>query len=118
IKEGIITRNLNPKWIKSLLKHKYHGGQKVAERVENVLGLAATTHEVDNWIWDKTYQQYVENEEIREALIQNNKFAMMDIIKNMLQAESRGYWNAIKEQIDKLKKLYLKLENWVETYFQ
>ncbi|MFX0026232.1 MAG: cobaltochelatase subunit CobN, partial [Candidatus Hermodarchaeota archaeon] len=118
IKEGIITRNLNPKWIKSLLKHKYHGGQKVAERVENVLGFAATTHEVDNWIWDKTYQQYVENEEIREALIQNNRFAMMDIIKNMLQAENRNYWDASEEQINKLKKLYLELENWVEAIYQ
>ncbi len=118
IKEGAITRNLNPQWIKSLLKHKYHGGQKVAERVENVLGLAATAHAVDNWIWDKSYQQYVENEEIREALIENNRFAMMDIIRNMLQAENRNYWDATEEQINKLKKLYLELENWVETIYQ
>ncbi|MFX1311661.1 MAG: cobaltochelatase subunit CobN [Promethearchaeota archaeon] len=118
IKEGTITRNLNPQWIKSMLKHKYHGGQKVAERFENVLGLAATTHDVDNWIWEKSYQQYVENDEIRKALIENNRFAMMDIIKNMLQADDRGYWDATEEQSDKLKKLYLDLENWVETIYQ
>jgi len=118
IKEGAITRNLNPQWIKSMLKHKYHGGQKVAERFENVLGLAATTHDVDNWIWDKSYQQYVENDEIREAIIENNRFAMMDIIKNMLQADNRGYWDATEEQTDNLKKLYLDLENWVEMLYQ
>ena len=117
IKEGAITRILNPRWIKSMLEHKYHGGQKVAERVENILGLAATTHDVDNWIWDKGYQQYVENEEIREALIENNKFAMMDIIKNMLQAEKRGYWDATDEQVENMKKLYLQLENWVELTY-
>jgi len=118
IKEGAITRNLNPRWIKSMLNHKYHGGQKVAERVENILGLAATTHDVDNWIWDKSYSQYVENDEIRNALIENNRFAMMDIIKNLLQADNRGYWDATEDQIDNLKKLYLELENWVETFYQ
>jgi len=117
IKEGTITRTLNPQWIKRLLEHKYHGGQKVAERVENVLGLAATTHKVDNWIWNKAYHQYIENEEIRNALTENNRFAMMDIIKNMLQAERRGYWKAKEEQIEELKQLYLEIENWVETKF-
>ncbi len=118
IKEGAITRSLNPRWIKSMLNHKYHGAQKVAERVENVLGLAATTHDVDNWIWDKSYNQYIENNEIRDALIENNRFAMMDIIRNMLRAENRGYWDATEDQIDNLKKLYLELENWVETVYQ
>lgn len=117
IKEGAITRSLNPKWIKSLLNHKYHGGQKVAERVENFLGLSATTHQVDNWIWDKAYDQYIENEEIRELMEENNRFAMMDIIKNMLQANNRGYWNANEDQIDNLKKRYLELENWVELKY-
>lgn len=117
IKEGAITRTLNPRWIKGLLVHKYHGGQKIAEKIENILGLAATTHSVDNWIWDKSYEQYFENEEIREALIENNRFAMMDIIKNMLQADQRGYWDAPEEKIDNLKKLFLELENWVEMTY-
>ena len=117
IKESSITRSLNPRWIKGMLNHEYHGGQKVAERIENILGLAATTHSVDNWIWNKAYNQYIENEEIRKALIDNNKFAMMDIIKNMLQANKRGYWEANEEQINNLKKLYLELENWIETAY-
>ena len=117
IKEGAITRTLNPRWIKGLLVHKYHGGQKIAEKVENILGLAATTHSVDNWIWDKSYEQYFENEEIREALIENNRFAMMDIIKNMLQADQRGYWDAPEEKIDNLKKMFLELENWIEMTY-
>lgn len=117
IREGAITRSLNPKWIKSLLKHKYHGGQKVAERVENFLGLSATSHQVDDWIWDKAYEQYVENKEMRNLLEENNRFAMMDIIKNMLQANNRGYWDANEDQIDNLKKLFLELENWVELKY-
>ena len=41
----------------------------------------------------------------------------MVIVKNMLQADKRGYWDADDEQIDNLKKLYLELENWVETTY-
>ncbi len=117
IKEGAITRTLNPKWINSLLKHKYHGGQKIADRIENFLGLSATTHQLDNWIWDKAYNQYIENEELRDKLKDNNKFAMMDIIKNMLQANNRGFWDADEQQISNLKKMYLELENWVELMY-
>ncbi|MHA1376382.1 MAG: cobaltochelatase subunit CobN, partial [Promethearchaeota archaeon] len=117
IKEGAVTRSLNPRWIKAMLTHKYHGGQKVAERVENILGFSATTDSVDNWIWDKSYDQYIENDEIRTALIENNRFAMMDIIKNMLQAEKRGYWDANEKQLDNLKKIYLDLENWIEATY-
>ncbi|TFG17739.1 MAG: hypothetical protein EU531_02260, partial [Promethearchaeota archaeon] len=69
------------------------------------------------WIWDKAYDQYIENKEMRELLEENNRFAMMDIIKNMLQANNRGYWDANKDQIDNLKKLYLELENWVELKY-
>jgi cobaltochelatase CobN len=117
IKEGAITRSLNPKWINSLLSHKYHGGQKIADRIENFLGLSATTHQVDNWIWDKAYNQYIENEELRDKIKDNNTFAMMDIIKNMLQANNRGFWDADEQQISNLKKLYLELENWVELMY-
>lgn len=117
IDEGLITRSLNPQWINAMLNHKYHGGQKVAERVENVLGLASTTKAVKKGNWDKIYSQYFENKEIKEALIENNRFSMMDIIKNMLQANNRGYWNATDDQINNLKKLYLELENWMETNY-
>ena len=72
----------------------------------------------DNWIWDKSYDQYINNEEFREAITENNRFAMMDLIKNMIQAENRGYWEADDEKIENLKKLYLQLENWVEKVYE
>lgn len=118
IEEGATTRTLNPAWIGSMLHHKHHGGQKVAERVENFLGLAATTNQVDSWIWEKTYEQYIENEATRKALEKNNRFAMMDVVKTMLQAEKRGYWKATQDQVDALKRVYLELDSWIEVHYQ
>ena len=118
IKEGIITRNLNPRWIEGMLKHKHHGAQKVTDRVENLLGMAATASAVDNWVWEKSYERYIEDQSIKNALIENNRFAMMDMINIMLQAQRRGYWETDQERIDNLKRLYLELENWVEKKFE
>ncbi len=65
IKRGTRTRLLNPKWIDEMLKHEYHGAQQIEERVYNTLGLAATTHAVENWIWSSIAERFVFDEEMR-----------------------------------------------------
>jgi cobaltochelatase CobN len=117
IREGIITRNLNPRWLDGMLKHKYHGTQKVSERVENLLGLSATTHRVDNWVWEKSYERYIADNTYKSKLIENNRFAMMNIVKSFLEANKRGYWSTDEENIRDLRRLYLELEGWVEKNY-
>ena len=114
IKRGVRTRLLNPKWIDGMLKHDYHGGQKIADRVEYMLGLAATTNRVDNWIWSRVAENYVFNEEMRKRLQENNKWALHEIIGRLLEASQRGYWQATQEELDKLRQLYLEVEGELE----
>ncbi len=114
IARGIRTRVLNPKWIDGMLEHKYHGVQKIADRFENVMGLAATTNSVEEWIYDDMYSSYVEDEELRERLVENNPYAYMDILEQMTEYYNRGYWDADEEKIEKIKELYLELEDNIE----
>lgn len=114
IQRGVRTRLLNPKWIDGMLKHHYHGGQKVAERVEYLLGFAATTNKVDNWIWSKVAEDYVFNEEMRKRLQENNKWALHEMMGRLLEANQRGYWQATQEELDKLRRLYLEVEGELE----
>jgi len=114
IQRGVRTRLLNPKWIDGMLKHDYHGGQKIADRVEYLLGLAATTNRVDNWIWSRVAENYVFNEEMRKKLQENNKWALHEIIGRLLEASQRGYWQATQEELDKLRQLYLEVEGELE----
>lgn len=114
IARGIRTRVLNPKWIDGMLEHKYHGVQKIADRFENIMGLAATTNSVEEWIYDDVYNSYVEDEELRQRLVENNPYAYMDILEQMTEYYNRGYWDADKEKIDKIKELYLELEGNIE----
>ncbi|MBN1432706.1 MAG: magnesium chelatase subunit H [Methanomicrobiaceae archaeon] len=114
ISRGTRTRILNPKWIDEMLKHDYHGAQQVEERVYNVLGLAATTNSVDNWIWSSIAERYVFDEEMRNRLMDNNKFAATGIVERLLEAEQRGYWEATQEEMEKLREAYLDMEGDIE----
>ena len=111
---GLRTRLLNPKWIEAMLVHDFHGAQEVSERVTNLIGFAATTHAVENWVWSAVAARYVFDGEMFEKLSENNRFAAEETIKRLLEAEKRGYWNASPEEIEKLKERYLELESKIE----
>ncbi len=44
--------------------HGYDGAREIAKRVEYVLGLAATTGEVKEWVWRGILEKYLLNEEV------------------------------------------------------
>lgn len=115
IGRGMRTRLLNPKWIDGLLKHDEHGSQVISDRFHNIMGLAATTNSVEEWIYEDMNSKYVEDEDLRERMIENNKYAYMDILEQMMEYYSRGYWDASNKQIEKIKEIYLKLENNIES---
>ena len=114
IQNGLRRRILNPKWRNALLAHDYHGAQKIAERFENIMGLAATTGAVDNWMYDDLHKTYVEDEEVREKMKKNNPFAYRTILEQMLEYYNRKYWDASEEQIDLIRKIYMELEDALE----
>ena len=115
VNRGIRTRLLNPKWIDGMLEHDYHGGQQIAKRVGNALGLAATTHSITDWVWSSIAERYIFDEQVRERLEKNNRFACSQVIERLLEAEKRGYWNATRDELERLKEVYLKLEGEIEA---
>ncbi|HBN27079.1 MAG TPA: magnesium chelatase subunit H, partial [Desulfobacteraceae bacterium] len=103
IEIGVRTRLLNPEYIKDMLKHRVHGAQEIAKRAENLIGLAATTGRVDSWIFDAIKHTFVDDNEIYDKLIENNRFAAADIIMRLFEAEKRGYWDASDNELEKLR---------------
>ncbi|NQE54684.1 hypothetical protein C5S29_13930 [ANME-1 cluster archaeon GoMg3.2] len=114
IVRGTRTRLLNPKWIDGMLEHAYHGAQQIADRLENTLGLAATTNAVPNWIWSSIAERFVFDEEMRKRLEENNKFAAVEIMERLFEAEKRGYWEATGEEKAKMRTAYLEIEGHIE----
>lgn len=114
INRGARTRLLNPRWANAMLSHEFHGAQQIADRVENMLGLAATTHSVENWIWSAIAERYLFDREMNEKLTNNNSFAAAAVAERLLEAEKRGYWQATTEEMEKLRAVYLDVEGDIE----
>jgi len=108
------TRTLNPRWIDGMLSHDFHGAQKVAERVEYLIGLQATTGGVSPWLFDQAAQTLLFDEEMRRKLVENNRYATLNLAERMLEAYDRGYWKATSEDLEKLKTMILQMETWLE----
>lgn len=107
IERGVRTRLLNPKWIDGLLEVKYHGGQKINQRFENVLGLAATVGDVDTGVFSDMLKCYVEDEDVKKRIQENNNWAYMSMLNRLFEAHSRGYWNATEEELEILRNAFL-----------
>lgn len=114
IEDSVRTRLLNPKWINAMLSHGYDGCREIANRVEYVLGLAATSGEVPDWVFNKIFETYVENEQIREKFLNNNIYAYKKIIERLYEAHVRGLWKASEEIIEKLRREAENVERVIE----
>ncbi|WP_010479462.1 cobaltochelatase subunit CobN [Thermococcus zilligii] len=114
IERGTITRTLNPKWVEEMLKHGFLGAQKIADRVEYLLGLAATTNAVENWLWDRVAERFVLDDEMFERLKSLNIYATKEIVEKLIEATRRGYWTTSEETLEKLEDRYIEVEGILE----
>jgi cobaltochelatase CobN len=114
IQRGVRTRLLNPMWVEGMLQQGYNGAQHIQERVENILGLAATTGEVDNWVWDEIEERYILDEGVRKRLEETNPWALSHMIERLFEANRRGYWEASNERLENLRNIYLEAEGLLE----
>ncbi|RKN84426.1 cobaltochelatase subunit CobN [Paenibacillus ginsengarvi] len=114
IARGVRTRLMNPKWIDALLAHPYHGAQHIAKRFDNILGLAATTGKVEDWVFDRLHDVYVADELRSRQMELNNKWAYHAMIESLLESEQRGYWRPDEDTLEKLRSKYAETEGHLE----
>ena len=114
IERGTITRTLNPKWIEEMLKHGFNGVQKIADKIEYLLGLSATTNAVKNRLWDKVVERFVLDEKLFNRLRQLNIYALREMLEKLLEAEKRGYWRAQEDLKKKVQEKYLEIDGILE----
>lgn len=114
VRRVVRTKLLNPTWIEGMKRHGYKGAGDISKRVGRVYGWEATTGEVDDRIFDDITRTFVLNEENRTFFEENNPWALEEIGRRLLEAESRGLWNADPEVLEELKDRYLEVEGWIE----
>ncbi len=111
---AVRTRILNPKWVEEMLKHGYDGAREIAKRVEYLLGHSALTG-VESWVWDKVWETYILNDEVREKIARENPWALYEITKRLYEAHKRNYWKADSRKLEKLREVAGEIEPLLEV---
>lgn len=111
--KGAYTRLLNPRWVQGMLAHPFHGAQKIADRVEYLLGLAATVG-VPGELFSQVARHLVFDQQILLALAENNPYACAEMLGRLLEAARRGLWNPTDSELEAVRQAYLQVEGTLE----
>jgi len=87
-----------------MLRHGYDGAREIVKRMRNIVGLAATTGEVPGWVFDEIARSYILNDEVRQRLVSENRWAYSEMLRTLYEAYERGYWRPEREVIGEVKK--------------
>ena len=108
------TKTFNPEWIAAMKEHGYKGANDIAKRITRLFGWQATTHEVDPWLFDQAVETFLKDEEMKEFFQENNPYALEEMSRRLLEANSRGLWDTDEETLGILKDAYLEIESDLE----
>lgn len=108
------TKLLNPKWYEGMMSSGYEGVREIQKRLNNTMGWSATSGQVDNWVYDEANATFMEDPEMAQRLMDANPNSFRKMVANFLEASGRGYWDANEDQLNRLKELYMEVEDKIE----
>ena len=108
------TKLLNPKWYEGMLASGYEGTREIQKRLNNTLGWSATSGQVDNWVYEDANDVYMKDPEMQKRLMETNPNSFRKMVANFLEANGRGYWETSEENIERLRNLYMEVEDKIE----
>jgi len=114
LRRVVRAKLLNPKYIQGMKDHGYKGAGDLNKRIGRVYGFGATTGQVDDWIFDEIAKTFMLDEKMKEWFEKVNPWAMEEIGRRLLEAESRDIWNPDPEVLEQLKEAYLDTEACLE----
>ncbi len=108
------TKLLNPRWYEGMLRHGYQGVEEIRKRIDYTFGFSATAGAVDGWVYGSVYETYVEDSEVRERMLEANAHAYAGIVRRLVEAHDRGFWEADDDRRERLDELSTELEDRLE----
>jgi len=104
------AKTLNPKWYEGMLKHGFRGVAEIENHVTNTFGWSATADAVDPWIYTEISKTFLLDEAMLQRLLELNPYSVQSLIKRLLEAHDRGFWNPDEEVLEKLREIVNELK--------
>ena len=114
IEVAVQVKLFSPSWIDHQKNHGYKGAAGVASRVNNLFKWSATTKKVEKWVFDKVVETYIDDKENLAWLQSENPYALEEMTRRLLEAESRGLWEADPEMLESVRHAALQVEGDME----
>jgi magnesium chelatase subunit H len=108
------TKMLNPKWYEGMLSHGYEGVRELSKRLVNTMGWSATAGAVDNWVYEDVNTTFIQDEAMRNRLLNLNPHSFRKMVGTLLEVNGRGYWETSESNLDMLRELYQEVEDRIE----
>jgi cobaltochelatase CobN len=109
------SRVVNPKWIAGVMRHGYKGAFEMAATVDYLFAYSATTHCVEDFMYEGVAQAYVLEETVQQFVQTHNPWALRDMAERLIEAQQRGLWqNASPDLIDQLRAIAHQAEAQIE----
>ncbi|HEU4712795.1 MAG TPA: cobaltochelatase subunit CobN [Pyrinomonadaceae bacterium] len=108
------AKTLNPKWYEGMLKHGFRGVAEIENHVSNTFGWSATADAVDDWIYSEVANTFVFDQSMLERLRELNPHSAHALVRRLLEANGRGYWDVDADVLDKLQEISRDLEDQLE----
>lgn len=105
---------LNPKWFEGMLAHGPEGVREIEARVNNTYGWSATAAAVEDWVYQGVAETFLLDEAMRERMAQLNPHATAAVARRLLEANTRGFWEADEATLAALHEIYDDLEDRLE----
>ncbi|PIE06527.1 MAG: cobaltochelatase subunit CobN [Rhodobacterales bacterium] len=86
------SRVVNPKWIAGVKRHGYKGAFEIAATVDYLFAFAATTGAVKNHHFDMVHAAFLDDDDTRDFIAENNAPALREIAERLKEAIERGLW--------------------------
>ena len=111
----LLTRYMNPSWIKGMQGHGQDGTRYMDSFVENLWMWQVTTPGmVTEDMWNMVYETYIldkNNLGLKEYFNANNPYAKQSMLARMVETIRKGYWNPSAEVKTSLINEYIQSVN-------
>lgn len=108
------TKLLNPKFYEANLNGGYEGVREISKRMRFTFGWSTTADAVDNFVYEDCNTTYIQDDEIKNKMLEANPDALRDMVQTFLEANAKGYWDTSEDNLQKLRDVYQECEDKIE----
>ena len=110
------SRVINPKWIAGAMRHGYKGAFEMAATVDYLFAYSATTHCVENYMYQGVAEAYLLDPKVQAFVHGANPWALRDMAERLLEAHQRGLWQGVdSDVVEELRAIALQAEGVIES---